>query len=269
MASSDPVYLRVVADIRRQIVDGSLPPGAPIPSRAQLTRKYGIGETAARHALRVLAAEGLIVGRVGSGHYVRARPALVPLHRWRFPGRSFPFAADLHSQGAHVTWHRRTETVPASPDIAHRLHLGESAPLTRTRYVFRGDGRPVQLATSYEPARSGASAAEETARDAAPGEPLREGPARETAFREAARGAAPRGLIPRLSASGVKVTEVVEQVYTRVPEPAEIDALALPAGVHVLHVERTHWAGDRPVETSDIVIPGDRFRLVYSHSLLP
>ncbi|MBG0828817.1 GntR family transcriptional regulator [Planomonospora sp. ID67723] len=238
MASSDPVYLRVVADIRRQIVDGSLPPGAPIPSRAQLTRKYGIGETAARHALRVLAAEGLIVGRVGSGHYVRAKPVLLPLYRWRFHDHHAPLGADLHAQGARTTWDWRAEPVEATPDIAHRLRLDESAPVTRTHYVFRGDGRPVQLATSYEPAEF-----------SVPGEE------------------APRALTGRLSSLGVKITEIVEEVYSRVPQPAESDALALPAGVHVLHVERTHWAGDRPIETSDIVIPGDRFRLVYSHPM--
>lgn len=241
MATSDPVYLRVVADIRRQIVDGALPPGAPIPSRAQLTRKYGVGETAARHALRVLAAEGLIVGRVGSGHYVRDRPVLLPLHRWRFHDHHAPVGADIQSQGARATWDWRTEPAEAPPDIAQRLRLDDSAPVTRTHYVFRGDGRPVQLATSYEPAEFSEPPAEES----------------------------PRGLVARLSALGVKVTEIVEQVYTRVPQPAESDTLALPAGVHVLHVERTHWAGDRPVETSDIVIPGDRFRLVYAHSLHP
>lgn len=240
MASSDPVYLRVVADIRRQIVDGSLSPGAPIPSRAQLTRKYGVGETAARHALRVLAAEGLIVGRVGSGHYVREQPVLLPLHRWRFHDHHAPFGADIQSQGTRATWDWRVEPADATPDIAHRLRLDESAPVTRTHYVFRGDGKPIQLATSYEPAEFGETAEE-----------------------------SPRGLIARLSAIGVKVTEIVEQVYTRVPQPAESDALALPGGVQVLHVERTHWAGDRPVETSDIVIPGDRFRLVYAHPLHP
>ncbi|WP_433254031.1 GntR family transcriptional regulator [Streptosporangium sp. CA-135522] len=242
MATSDPVYLRVVADIRRQIVDGSLPPGAPIPSRAQLTRKYGVGETAARHALRVLAAEGLIVGRVGSGHYVRAQPVLLPLHRWRPQDHHSPFGADIaQSQGGRATYDRRAEHAEATPEIAQRLRLDGSAPVTRTHYVFRGDGRPVQLVTSYEPAEFGEPSGEEN----------------------------PRGLVARLSALGVKVTEIVEQVYTRVPQPDESDVLALPAGVHVLHVERTHWAGDRPVETSDIVIPGDRFRLVYSHSLQP
>ncbi|GAA3474859.1 MULTISPECIES: GntR family transcriptional regulator [Nonomuraea] len=235
MASSDPVYLRVVEDIRRQINDGTLPPGAPIPSRAQLTRKYQVGETAARHALRVLAGEGLIFGRVGSGHYVRERPDLAPLHRWRFHDHQAPFAADLQSQGRRVTWDWHSEPVEATADIAQRLRVEESTTLTRTHYVFRADGKPLQLATSYEPLEFAPHSDEER-----------------------------RSLIGRLSSYGIKVTEIVESVHTRVPRPSEIDALDLPAGVHVLHLKRTHWAGERPVETSDIVVPGDRFEIVYS-----
>ncbi|WP_214106397.1 GntR family transcriptional regulator [Acrocarpospora catenulata] len=235
MANSDPVYLRVVEDLRRQITDGTLPPGAPIPSRHQITRKYGVGETAARHALRVLAQEGLIIGRVGSGHRVRQRPTLLPLLRGQttFPApfpASFPaeFSADMQAQGRRATWDRQIEPAEATPDIAARLRLAVAAPVTRTRFVYRGDGKPVQLATSYEPA----------------------GPA--------------EGAEDARAGAGVKITEVVEQVSSRVPQPGESDVLDLPAGVHVLHIERTHWSGDRPVETSDIVIPCDQFRLVYS-----
>jgi GntR family transcriptional regulator len=228
MANSDPVYLRVVEDLRRQITDGSLPPGAPIPSRHQITRKYGVGETAARHALRVLAQEGLIVGRVGSGHRVRDRPTLLPLYRSRIQDHHSPFAADMQAQGRRATWEWQCDSAEAPPDIAIRLRLARSAPVTRTRYVFRGDGKPVQLATAYEPAELG------------------DGPA-------------------ALSDSH-KVTEVIETVYSRVPQPAESDVLDLPAGVHVLHIERTHWVGERPIETSDIVIPCDQFRLVYTIS---
>ncbi|KAB8187481.1 UTRA domain-containing protein [Nonomuraea phyllanthi] len=234
MATSDPVYLRVVADIRRQIIDGTLPPGAPIPSRAQLTRKYQVGETAARHALRVLAGEGLIIGRVGSGHYVRERPDLTSLYRWRFLDHPAPFAADLQSQGRRVTWDWHSEPTEAGPDIARRLRLSASSTLTRTHFIFRGEGKPLQLVTSYEPLEFAPHAEER------------------------------RSLVARMYAHGVKVTEVVESVHTRVPRPAESDALDLAAGVNVLHIERTHWAGDRPVETSDIVIPGDRFRVTYS-----
>ncbi|MEO3853322.1 GntR family transcriptional regulator [Acrocarpospora sp. B8E8] len=229
MANSDPVYLRVVEDLRRQIADGTLPPGAPIPSRHQITRKYGVGETAARHALRVLAQEGLIIGRVGSGHRVRQQPTLLPLHRGQAP-----FSADMQAQGRRATWDWQTEPAEATPDIAARLHLDIAAPITKTRFVYRGDGKPVQLATSYEPTGLGDS-----------GEDV-------------------SNVTGRLSALGMKITEVIEHVSSRVPQPAESDVLDLPAGVHVLHIERTHWSGDRPVETSDIVIPCDQFRLVYS-----
>ncbi|GAA3138413.1 MULTISPECIES: UTRA domain-containing protein [Nonomuraea] len=134
-----------------------------------------------------------------------------------------------------MTWDWHSELTEAGPDIARRLRLPETATLSRTRYVFRGDGRPLQLATSYE-MREFASHSDEDR----------------------------RGFVTRMYAHGIKITEIVESVHTRIPRPVESDVLDLAAGVHVLHVERTHWAGDRPVETSDIVIPGDRFRVMYS-----
>ncbi|GII60514.1 GntR family transcriptional regulator [Sphaerisporangium krabiense] len=241
MTGNDPVYLRVVEELRAQIVDGTLPPGAPIPSRAQLTQRFRVGETAARHALRVLAAEGLIIGRVGSGHYVREKSVLYPLQRSRHIDHDAPFAADMQLGGHRATWDWRSEPVKADREIARRLRLQPAAPVVRTRYVFRAEGRPMQLATSYEPAELGKGQA---------------------VAEEGSNGR--KGLLARMSAAGVKITDIRESVHTRVPQPTESDLLDLPTGVHVLHVERTHWSGDRPVETSDVVVPGDRFRLVYS-----
>jgi GntR family transcriptional regulator len=223
VANSDPVYLRVVEDLRRQILDGTLPAGSPIPSRVQLTRRYGVGETAARHALRVLVAEGLIVGRVGAGHFVRERLELLALHRVRLQDRHTPFASDMRLYGRHATWDRHSEPGFASAEIARRLRIAERQPITRTRFLFRGDGRPMQLATFYEPAEPG-----------------------------------------HLPAAGTPITSVSEDVYVRVPRTDESDRLELSGGTQVMHIERTHWSGEHPVETSDIVIPGDRFRLVYS-----
>ncbi|GLX92173.1 UTRA domain-containing protein [Herbidospora sp. NEAU-GS84] len=229
MANSDPVYLRVVEDLRRQITEGLLQPGAPIPSRHQITRKYGVGETAARHALRVLAQEGLIIGRVGSGHRVRQRPDLLPLHR-----AQAHFSTDMHAVGRRPTCDVKTDSAEARPDIAVRLRIAAQSPVTRTRIVYRSDGKPVQLAVSYEPIvyNDGTDDITQVAH--------------------------------RLGGNGLKLTEVTEHVYARVPQPVESDVLDLPAGVHVLHVERTHWAGDKPVETSDVIIPCDQFRLVYT-----
>src|ERR1700726_5168691 len=97
-ASTDPVYLRVLADLRAQIRDGVLAPGARVPSRNAIIARYGVGETAAKHALQVLATEGLIEARTGSGSYVRKAPPASYLDhdRLQFPGS--PFGLDEAAQ---------------------------------------------------------------------------------------------------------------------------------------------------------------------------
>ena len=70
-ATSEPVYLRVLDDLRSKIRSGLLEPGARVPSRNAIITNYGVGETAAKHALAVLIAEGMIEARPGSGCYVR------------------------------------------------------------------------------------------------------------------------------------------------------------------------------------------------------
>src|SRR5258708_37070200 len=67
----EPVYLRVLEDLRSRIRSGLLAPGARVPSRNAIITHYRVGETAAKHALQVLVAEGLIEARPGSGCYVR------------------------------------------------------------------------------------------------------------------------------------------------------------------------------------------------------
>ena len=90
---SDPVYLRVLEDLRMRIREGVLEPGARVPSRNAIIAKYGVGETAAKHALQVLATEGLIEARPGSGSYVRKTPRR-PSPRAR--PAAFPWLAVRH-----------------------------------------------------------------------------------------------------------------------------------------------------------------------------
>src|ERR1700677_658309 len=98
-APTDPVYLRVLEDLRERIRGGVLPPGARVPSRNAIIANYGVGETAAKHALQVLASEGLIEARAGSGSYVRRAPAASYLEhdRLHFPGP--PFGPDERAPG--------------------------------------------------------------------------------------------------------------------------------------------------------------------------
>jgi GntR family transcriptional regulator len=250
-ASTDPVYLRVLDDLRSQIREGTLPPGARVPSRAAIMTRYGVGETAAKHALAVLATEGLIEPRPGSGSYVRQPPVVRRLDhdRLQIPGSPFgldeaalPSAADGQSQARRLTWEHYSERVPPPPHIARRLRTQPDDRVMRTKYVLRADGSPVQMATSYEPMEITA------------GTPVllpEEGPL------------AGRGVIARMGAIGLRVDQVIEEISTRPPHSAEAASLAIPTGTPVLHIERTHLAGDRPVETCDIIVPADQYRLRY------
>ena len=52
---TDPrAYMRLAAQLRRQIQDGTLPPGSPVPSITTLTQEHGIARATAGKALRLL-----------------------------------------------------------------------------------------------------------------------------------------------------------------------------------------------------------------------
>jgi GntR family transcriptional regulator len=260
-ASNDPVYLRVLEDLRDQIRGGVLAPGARVPSRNGIIARYGVGETAAKHALQVLAAEGLIEARAGSGSYVRRLPVAASLEhdRLHFPGSPFgldggPVAgngtaggeAGVPSQAGHaprLSWEYQSERVTAPAHVARRLRLPEGDQVvTRTRYLMSADGAPVQLATSYEPAAT-------TAQTPVP-------------FPEQGTFAG-RGVVERMQAIGIGVDQVVEEISVRPALSAEAAVLNIPAGSPVLLIERSHRSGERTVETGEIVIAADRFRLRY------
>ena len=255
-APTDPVYLRVLADLRAQIRDGALPAGARVPSRNAIIARYGVGETAAKHALQVLAAEGLIEARPGSGSYVRPVPAgrLLEHDRLHFPGSPFgigppagPDGRDDRAQhdgeAVRLAWEHHTERVRAAEPVARRLRLapGEDR-VMRTSYLLTADAVPVQLATSYEPLAL------------TEGTPVllpEQGPH------------AGRGVIARMSVIGVQVDQVTEEIAVRASLAAEAAALGIPLGAPVLAVERAHLAGGRPAEICDIVVPAGQYRLRY------
>jgi DNA-binding GntR family transcriptional regulator len=248
--STDPVYLRVLDDLREQIRGGVLAPGARVPSRNGIIARYGVGETAAKHALQVLATEGLIEARAGSGSYVRKVPAACHLEHDRphFPGSPFGLedpqrAAGGEAHSPRLSWEHQSERVTAPPPVARLLGLrpGE-AQVIRTRYLLSADGAPVQMATSYEPA-------ELTAQTPVP-------------FPEQGPFAG-RGVIERMKVIGVHVDQVVEEISVRPSLSAEAAALEIPAGAPVLLIERAHRAGPRTVEAGEIIIAADRFRLRY------
>lgn len=155
-----------------------------------------------------------------------------------------PFRADMAALGRNGTWEHHTDAkVPAPPDIAARLGIGEGDLCVRTRYEFLSDSKPVQLSTSWEPyALTGGTIVV-----------LPEGGPH-----------AGRGVVERMAAIGIHISHAVEQ-----PEPGhataeEAQLLGLQRGSLVTRIQRTYYRDDgRPVETADIIVPAAHAEIVY------
>jgi DNA-binding GntR family transcriptional regulator len=239
-----PAYLRVADDLRQQIANGTLPPHARLPSQASIRAKYGVSDTVALEARKVLMAEGLVEGRSGSGTYVRERPEPRRVCRsgYRTLGESSPFRQEQTDERVRGSWEAHSERAEASEAIARRLRIEPGEQVMRTRYLFRTGGEPVMLSTSFEPLRI-------TGRT--PVMLPEEGPL------------AGRGVVERMAAIDLVVDNVAEDVLARPALATEARQLGGVPGHPVLVIARTFRAGCLPVETADIVVPADRFRVGY------
>jgi DNA-binding GntR family transcriptional regulator len=239
-----PTYQRIADDLRRAIVDGSLPPGAKLPSRHELARQYSVSDRVAVEAVRLLAAEGFAETRSGSGSYVRQRPEMQRLTRSWYTTRrgGSPFRAEMGAAGRAGSWECSSERAGMTPAVAERLGAEPGEPAMRTRYTFTADGEPVMLSVSWEPLAL------------TEGTPVmfpEEGPH------------AGRGVIERMVVIGQQIASAEEIVSARPALAAEAARLNIRPGGTVLTITRTYHAGERAVETADIVIPVERYALVY------
>ncbi|MEV2249887.1 GntR family transcriptional regulator [Streptomyces sp. NPDC050147] len=239
-----PAYLRVAGDLRKKIVDGSLPPRTRLPSQARIREEYGVSDTVALEARKVLMAEGLVEGRSGSGTYVRELPVPRRVVRtgFRASGGSTPFRQEQAQDGARGTWESRSEQVEAGSAIAERLGIRTGDRVMCTKYVYRDAGEAMMLSTSWEPlAVTGRT----------PVMLPEEGPL----------GGC--GVVERMAAIDVVVDNVAEEVGARPGLAEELMALGGVPGHVVIVVQRTYFASGKPVETADIVVPADRYRIAY------
>lgn len=76
--SGTPAYVQVAEDLRSKIADGELPPGAQLPSNAQLREIYSVSNTVIRDAMNQLRRDGLVIGQQGKGVFVRSTSAEPP-----------------------------------------------------------------------------------------------------------------------------------------------------------------------------------------------
>jgi DNA-binding GntR family transcriptional regulator len=239
-----PTYQRIADDLRRAIVDGELPPGAKLPSRHELARQYEVSDRVGMEAVRLLIAEGFVEAKSGSGSYVRRRPEMQRLTRSWYTHRhgGSPFRAAMSAAGKPGAWRCSTERAPMTPAIADRLEARAGDPAMRTIYTFTANDEPVMLSVSWEPLE------------------LTQG----TAVMLPEEGPhAGCGVVERMTVIGQQITHAEETVSARPVLAAEAERLGIRPGALVLTIARVYRTSERAVETADIVIPVERYSLVY------
>lgn len=81
----------IIADeLRREIISGIHRPGQRLPTRAELTQRYGVSNLTVQRSLDKLAQDGFIVAHVGAGTFVAERLPHLTNYALLFPTRLAP-----------------------------------------------------------------------------------------------------------------------------------------------------------------------------------
>ena len=147
MDSDIPLYSQLVSIIKRNISAGTLPPGALLPSEAELCRTFDVSRSTVRQAIGALEAEGLVVRKQGRGTFV-AEPKMR-----RRTENVYSFTSEISAMGmTPSSTILEFEIMDPTPDIVSMLDMGSHKTqiykFTRIRNV---NGQPLILETSFYP----------------------------------------------------------------------------------------------------------------------
>ncbi len=258
-----PEYLRVAELIRGRIRDGTWVPGQRIPAAPALAEELGSDRSACERAVRVVAMQGLLTTKQGSGAYVSRI-----LHKIRRDGtsryqkakREEATADGGQARGAFEAELRRMGLIPRNmPSVRRAVPPAEIAEILgvdpqaesvlvrdRRMYAAPADaapedlGTPVQIATTYIPL------------DIAGGTVLEN------------YDTGPGGMISRLAEMGHVQVRIEETIEDREPTPDEAKFLMLDQRNRVFeitHLARTEQG--RIVEATVHVLPTSMWQLSY------
>ncbi|HWD03361.1 MAG TPA: GntR family transcriptional regulator [Amycolatopsis sp.] len=247
--SSEHMYERVASAIRDQILAKTLEPGGRLPSQEELTNTYGVSRAVVRRAMDILESEGLIDRQQGGRATVRLHDPLIrraDQHYKSAPGA--PFADEAIATQRVPRYSHETRPDRAGLETAHRLRIALGDEVMRTDYVSYADDVPMMLTTSYEPL---------AITRGTPIENPEQGPL---------MGA---GIVDRFTSIGMRPTEVRERLHSRMPRPSEAEQLEIRPGTPVIAIVRTSFHGSTPIETADILLAANQYKLEYTTKVAP
>ncbi|MBK5960438.1 GntR family transcriptional regulator [Rhodoplanes elegans] len=216
--------------LRDRIVTGAVAPGGRLPSEPALAQEHGVSRVTVRRALDLLADEGLVRRRVGSGTFVEDVPA------------SRPIVADFSNVLSNLIEMGRTTAVkllsfayvvpPAS--IAEPLGLARGERVQRSVRVRLIDGQPFSYLTTHVPERIGLTYSE--------------------------RDLATIPLLELMERSGVVAERATQSISASLVGPETAEALDLAPGDPVISLTRVVYEpSGRGVEHLHALYRPDRY----------
>ncbi|MCZ4096267.1 GntR family transcriptional regulator [Streptomyces sp. SID13666] len=232
-----PEYLRIAAEVRAQIHDGTYAPDDRLPTLPELCEAHGVSETTIRNALAVLRNEGLIETRTRAGTIVRKRP---PVHRMAADryrtNTTAPQTAFTKDQGIGWSEYRldkRYVKKRADAELAALFECEIGEPLLARHFVFYDNDAPTQMSISY--VRWSDVAATPVA------DPINE--------------PWPGGTRAQFKTLGIHVNRITESFTTAMPTEDEQATLRIGGSVPVIRFTRRHVADDgRVVEVAHPIV---------------
>jgi GntR family transcriptional regulator len=150
-APGRPLHTQLEANLREMIRRGDVGPGSRLPGEHELAARLGVSRHTIRHALGVLAAEGLVRrqrGR-GGGTLVSGPPAAEPVIE-RGLASFYAFAWEIQARGgAQHSFVLERSQVSATSELAEQLSVAPGTPLERIVRLRTADGEPLVLETVY------------------------------------------------------------------------------------------------------------------------
>jgi GntR family histidine utilization transcriptional repressor len=137
-------YARIKQHLKDELARGRWPPGAPMPSDAELVAQFGVSRMTVTRALNELRAEGLVERVQGVGTFA------AHLFRVASTLRIRDLHEEITSRGhRHHAQVQLARQEAAGEAVAQRLGLPTGAPVFHTLILHFEDGVPLQCEDRY------------------------------------------------------------------------------------------------------------------------
>ena len=137
-------YARVKQFLKDGLASGRWPPGALMPSEAELVAQFQVSRMTANRAIRELQAEGLVVRTQGVGTFA------APLHRVSSTLTIHDLHDEIESRNHthHAVVHLQQQEA-ATPALAAQLGVAPGSAVFHTLIVHHENGVPLQCEDRY------------------------------------------------------------------------------------------------------------------------